>query len=357
MIDDAGIQEALRHWTPRFLASGIDYNDLQRIIARMKTWNDWCRVWSQTGEEYKALAEAALASGHELTACDAYRRAAMHYHFGNAIFYTDLAQKGAAHRDKVACYAQATRWMHPRVERLDIPFEDIALPAFFRMPASNAPHPCVILVCGLDSVKEQEYHWEEQLLHRGIATVSFDGPGQGETWYRMKMRADYDAAVSAVIDYLARRKEIDPKRIGLLGHSMGGHFAARAAARDGRIAAGALIAGFFALRPWAEMSVFLRAGLQFIFGAASEVEAQAQSSELTLAGLADKIRCPLLLAHGAKDTLIPVEEVYRIQAGTTCPTELFILPEGNHSCNNFVYRIETAVTDWLADHLRTRAER
>ena len=46
MIDDAGIKEALHHWTPRFLASGIDYNDLQRIIARMKTWNDWCRARS-----------------------------------------------------------------------------------------------------------------------------------------------------------------------------------------------------------------------------------------------------------------------------------------------------------------------
>ncbi len=353
MIDDAGIQEALRHWTPRFLASGIDYNDFKRIVARITTWNDWCRVWSEIGAEHKALAEAGVSCNHILTASDAYRRASMYYHFGNAIFYNDLAQKEAAHREKVACYAQATQWMHPCVERLEIPYENITLPAFFRVPEGEGTHPCVILVCGLDSVKEQEYHWEEQLLCRGMATLSFDGPGQGETWYRMKMRTDYETAVSAVIDYVTRRKEINVKRIGLLGHSLGGHFGARAAAVDQRIAACALIAGFFALRPWNEMSVFLRAGLQFIFGAANEMQAKEQSKNLTLEGLADKICCPLLLAHGGKDTLIPVEEAYRIQAATTCPSELFILPEGNHSCNNFVYRIETVVTDWFADRLRT----
>ena len=102
------------------------------------------------------------------------------------------------------------------------------------------------------------------------------------------------------------------------------------------------------------MSVFLRAGLQFVFGAASEAEAQQKSAQLTLDGLASEIRCPLLLAHGAKDPLIPVEEAYRIQAAVTCPTDLFILPDGNHSCNNFVYRIEPAVTDWLADRLTAR---
>jgi 2,6-dihydroxypseudooxynicotine hydrolase len=351
MIDDSGIQEALNHWTPRFLASGIDYNDLQRILARMKSWPDWCRTWSEMGAQHRALADEAMSAGHTSTACDAYRRASMYYHFGNAIFYTDPVQKQAAHREKVACYAQAAPLLHPRAERIDISYENITLPAFLRLPDGPGPHPCVVLVCGLDSVKEQEYHWEQVLLERGMATLSFDGPGQGETWYRMKMRADFESAVSAVVDDLARRREIDRTRIGLLGHSMGGHFGARAAARDHRIAAAALIAGFFELPPWEEMSVFLRAGLQFIFGASDQAQAQACAKQLTLEGLAREIRCPLFLAHGAKDTLIPVEEAYRIQAAVTCPTELFILTEGNHSCNNLVYRIEPGIADWLADRL------
>jgi 2,6-dihydroxypseudooxynicotine hydrolase len=69
-------------------------------------------------------------------------------------------------------------------------YENTSLPAYLRLPDGEGPHPCVILVCGLDSVKEQELHWEEELVHRGIATLSFDGPGQGEMWFRMKTRAD-----------------------------------------------------------------------------------------------------------------------------------------------------------------------
>ncbi len=355
MIDDSKIGEALHHWTPRFLANGVDYNDLQRIIARMNKWDDWCRVWSEMGAEHEVLAQAAMAVGHRLTAAHAYVRSSIYYHFGQMIFYTDYAQKNAAHQKKVECYTKAAPLLQPPAERLEIPYENTSLPAYLRLPDGEGPHSCVILVCGLDSVKEQELHWEEELVHRGIATLSFDGPGQGEMWFRMKMRADYESSVSALIDYLRSRKEIDGERIGLLGHSMGGYFGARAAARDHRLAAAVLIAGFLALRPWDEMSAFLRAGLKHIFGADTEAGARERASELTLEKLAGDILCPLLIVHGAKDTLIPVEEAHRLKAAVTCPAELLIYPEGNHSCNNIVYKVQPAVADWLADRLVKRS--
>lgn len=351
MIDDSKIGEALHHWTPRFLANGVDYNELQRIIARMRKWDDWCRAWSEIGAEHEAQAEAALAAGHAITAAGAFTRAAIYYHFGQMIFYTDTAQKNAAHLKKVECYARAAPLLRPPAVRLEIPYEDITLPAYVRLPEGGGPHPCVILVCGLDSVKEQESHWEEQLLSRGMATLSFDGPGQGETWFRMKMRLDYETAVTAVIDTLSTRAEIDVARVGLLGHSMGGHFGARAAARDPRVAACVLIAGFFTLRRWEEMSVFLRAGLKHVFGVGSEAEARERAAQLTLEGFAGDIRCPLLIVHGAKDTLLPVEEAHRLKAAVRCPADLLIFPEGNHSCNNMPFQVEPAVADWLADRL------
>jgi len=87
MIEDSKIREALHHWTPRFLANGVDYNDLQRIIASMEKWDDWCRVWSELGAEHEALAEAALAAGGTVSAAKAFVRAAIYYHFGQMIFY------------------------------------------------------------------------------------------------------------------------------------------------------------------------------------------------------------------------------------------------------------------------------
>jgi 2,6-dihydroxypseudooxynicotine hydrolase len=354
MSQDKQVQEAFYHWMPRFMTNRVDYNDLQRIRARLDSWDDWCRVWSEMGAEHEALAEEAAAAGHQVTATAAYKRATIYYHFANAIFYRDKAQKEVAHRQKVECFAKAAPYFDPPSQRLEIPFEDTSLPAYFRRPDGPGPHPCVIMVCGLDSVKEQETEWEETLLKRGMATLSFDGPGQGEMWHRMKMRPDYEAAVVALVDYLETRDEIDAARIGLLGHSMGGHFGARAAAREQRLAAAVLLAGFFELRPWDEMSVFMRAGLQHIFGAASEAEARELARQLTLEGVAGDVRCPLLIIHGAKDTLLSLEEAQRLAAATTCPTELLVFPEGNHACNNIVYKVHPAAADWLADRLVNR---
>jgi 2,6-dihydroxypseudooxynicotine hydrolase len=350
-MTDKQIDEAFHHWYPRFLASGVDYNDLQRIIADMESWDDWCRAWSAVAAEHEAQAETALAAGHRQTATEAFMRATILYHFANAVFYRDPAQKKAAHLKKLACYAQAAPYLNPPAERLEIPFEDTSLPAYFRRPAGAGPHSCVILVCGSDSVKEQEGEWEDTLLARGMATLSFDGPGQGEMWYRMKMRLDYEASVVALVDYLLTRAEVDAGRIGLLGHSMGGYLGARSVAREQRIRTGVLLSPFFERGPWDNMSVFLKTGYQRLFGTADEAETRAIANQLTLVDMAHKITCPLLLIHGTQDTLTPAANSERLAAATSGPVELQILEGAKHVGNNMVYRVRPLAADWLMEQL------
>ena len=355
MSNDKQVQEAFYHWMPRFMANNVDYNDLQRMRAKMESWEDWCRVWSEMGAEHEALAMAAEAAGHRLTATDAYKRATLYYHFANAIFYQDMVQKEVAHQKKMECYAKAAPYFDPPAERLEIPFEDTSLPAYFRTPNGPGPHPCVIMVCGLDSVKEQESEWEDALLARGMATLSFDGPGQGEMWHRMKLRLDFEESVVAVVDYLSDRPEIDTNRIGLLGHSMGSFFGARAAAREHRLAAAVLIAGFFTPRNWDNMSIFSKTGLQHLFGTNTPAETRVLAEQLTLEEVAGNIRCPILIMHGTKDTLTPPEDAQRLADAVNCPVELIIYEGGNHVMNNFVYRMRPQACDWLMDQLHGRA--
>ncbi len=355
MIEDSKIREALYHWQPRFLSNGVDYNDLQRIINAMNSWDDWCRTWSEVGAEHADYAEKALADGRLFTAGQAFARAAIYYHFGQMIFYTDKAQKFAAHDRQVQLYRKAAPLLRPPAEPLEIPFEDRSMPGYMRLPRGEGPHPCVILVCGTDSVKEQESPWENALLARGMATLSFDGPGQGEMWHRMKMRLDFEKAIIAVVDYLVSRPEIDANRLGILGHSMGGYLAARGAAYEHRLAAVVVLAGYFRRGDWEEMRMFSRAGLQHLFDLKSKEEVLEVASRLSLEGIASQIQSHLLIVHGEKDTIIPVEAAHRLATATTCPTELLIFPEGNHSCNNIVYKVRPAVSDWLADRLGERA--
>src|ERR1700733_14107260 len=59
----------------------------------------------------------------------------------------------------------------------------------------------------------------------------------GETVFEMRWRTDFEKAVVAAIDYVEKRSEIDPSRIGIIGRSMGGCYAPKTAAIDERIKA------------------------------------------------------------------------------------------------------------------------
>ena len=86
---------------------------------------------------------------------------------------------------------------------------------------------------------------EDGFLRRGMATFTFDGPGQGETWFQGGMIVDFERATSAVIDYLDKLSQVDANRLGVFGPSMGGYLAPRSAACDTRIKACTFAGGMY----------------------------------------------------------------------------------------------------------------
>ena len=112
--------------------------------------------------------------------------------------------------------------------------------ANLRRPADVVNPPLVVLLPGLDSTKEEFFNWENVFLKRGMATVSLDGPGQGETGYHSHIRHDYEVAVSLLLDTLMPRADINMNRVGV---SMGGYYAPRVAAFEPRIKAVSPIGG------------------------------------------------------------------------------------------------------------------
>src|SRR5436190_89204 len=88
--------------------------------------------------------------------------------------------------------------------------------------------------------QEEFFGWEQIFIDRGLATFSFDGPGQGETGLHSSIYPDYERAVSPVLDALDGFE-----RVGVAGVSLGGYYAPRAAAYEKRIRAAAGISGPF----------------------------------------------------------------------------------------------------------------
>ncbi len=67
---DERVAAANAHWAARFIANGTSYSDFQATMARITTWDDWCREWGRTGQYYERLAEEAdQVAERLLTAC------------------------------------------------------------------------------------------------------------------------------------------------------------------------------------------------------------------------------------------------------------------------------------------------
>ena len=229
------VQLAVSHWKPRFVANGIDMNDFERVQAATTLWADWAPNWKAVGDLHRGRAEEAAGQGHLVSATDAFQRAAWSYHLGKFLWFEDLGlhlEMGALAN---AMYARALPHLDPPGERLEIPFEGTAIPGNLRRPRDVARPPVVLLVPGLDSVKEELFSMEQDFLRRGMATLTVDGPGQGESAPRFPIRADWSSVVRPIIDVLAARTDVDAGRVGLMGISMGGIYGPLAAAREKRI--------------------------------------------------------------------------------------------------------------------------
>lgn len=335
----------------RILANGVDIYDLERTLARIEEWKDWCRAWCETGAEHEERAEIASKEGRDLTAAEYFLRAASCYHFAQNLFYEDLEQKKQAHQRKIETFQKGMTALSPTPVKVAIAFESIEMAAYLRMPRSQDKVPCVILVPGSDASKEEFYPLEQSFLDRGMATLSLDGPGQGETWFKMRMRVDYEKAISATIDFLEGHPQVDGSRIGLWGGSFAGYLVVRGAAFDKRVKACVENCGPFDIGYYCWDNLLRLRRFNYLWGTTSAEEADKVARRVTLAGVAEEVECPLLVIHGKMDTITPYQEAVKIYEAARCPKEILLFEDGNHLCHNLHHVVRPMTADWMRGKL------
>jgi pimeloyl-ACP methyl ester carboxylesterase len=123
---------------------------------------------------------------------------------------------------------------------------DISLAGTLTMPEGSGPFPAVILITGSGSQNRNEELFGHEpflviadyLSRNGIAVLRCDdrGVGKSQGTPLNATSADFASDVEAELHYLMTRKEIDPKRIGLAGHSEGGLIAPIVASKNKDVA-------------------------------------------------------------------------------------------------------------------------
>jgi pimeloyl-ACP methyl ester carboxylesterase len=346
------VRIAAHHWRPRFVANGIDVNDFDETVAKTTEWKDWGPNWRIVGEMHEALGREAQERGHDLSAAQAFQRAAWCYHLGKFLWFEDLELHAELRDRSVSVYREALPHLDPPAERLEIPFEGRSIPCNLRRPRAADRAPLVLLVPGLDSSKEELFAMEEDFLRRGMATLTIDGPGQSENSVHFAMRPNWESVVTPLLDELTSEDiGVNLDRIGLMGISIGAIYGPRAAAHERRLRAVVGLAAPYNLGEcWDALNPLTRGGYVFYTKSADEAEAKRKAYTLNLEGILGRVTQPLLVIHGGKDRLFPPAQAERIarEAGNAT---LVIYPDGNHVCNNIAYKYRPLMADWLAERL------
>lgn len=348
---DELVSSAIANWGPRFTSQGVDPADFARVTGGLDHWADWLDAWCSNGDLHAALAVEADGLGSHRTAGEAWVRAALSYHFAKFVWMLDPAKHRAAADRAVAAMGHAHQLLDPAAERLEVPFEGITMYGNLRRPREAERPPLVLLIAGLDSTKEEFFAAENIFLARGMATFSLDGPGQGETGYVSTIRPDFEAPVAAALDVVCQRPDLDGSRVGMLGVSLGGYYAARAAAFEPRIGAVVVAGGPYDYgsiirhRPAHSVATFARNS-----GTKSLDETYAFAERLNLAGVLGRLTQPMVVVSGKLDRLVPWQQAVQVAEEAPAAT-LWMFEEGNHVCMNMTYRWRPQAADWLRAQL------
>lgn len=348
---DPVVQEVLDIWAARLLHGQIPLGDITATVDRMKSWTDWGPEWMATARVHEEMGEQALNEGRRISAVGHFMSASRSYHLSYFLSVDDEE----AHRhglDKmVECHDRVLPFMEPRVEKISIPFPEADLMGLFSVPAGEEPAPVVFFLPGLDSTKEQRHGGRGTLLRRGMAVLSLDGPGQGEMSTKLPIRHDYEVAVAAAIDALQEHPRVDTTRVGLIGASLGGYYACRAAAFEPRVTAAVANCGPHSwIDCWDELPQVTRGAFRQYSWSKDDGEAREKAKALDLTGVAEKITQPLVVVHGMLDPLIGVEHASRI-ADEAPNATLLTVDDATHGVSNLGYRFAPWVDDWMATQL------
>jgi len=255
----------------------------------------------------------------------------------------------------------ATDKDHPAaMQVVHIPSGDVQINGVVYIPAGPGPHPTVVLCHGLPG-NEKNLDLAQAMRRAGWTVITFNyrgswgSPGQ----YRFAQNLeDADAVLAFARDPAnAAKLRIDPKRLVIIGHSMGGWVTALTAAHDKDLLGAAMISaanlGTFGNAPRDRLAAAMLAnGQEALAGTSPEAMADemiANKDRFDFVKSASSLTSTSLFILSSDDGLAPgtdaLATAVRAAGGTKIKT-LHVATD--HSWSDARIRLESEILTWLA---------
>lgn len=334
----------------------------EKIIEGDK--NSWCKEWTITAKRLHHNADTYLKNGHLISARKTYLRAYNYYRSAEFYLHGNINDQRIIKLTEagLTCFSKVMNLNNPVIEPVKIPYEMTTLPGHYYKCPHISKVPTLILMTGFDGTKEELYGMAMAALEHGMNCLIFEGPGQGEALHRQHLhfRYDYEAVVTPVVDFVLSLDGVDPDKIILMGVSLGGYLAPRAAAYEHRLAACVANGGVYSFsaavkNSFSDSSLFDMAGTDpdkfnkiidktsannavlkwalehgmFVFGSDTPAQFILEIKNFTMKNCAEKIQCPTLIVDSEKDKMMPGQARLLYDA-LTCKKDfmLFTAEEG-----------------------------
>lgn len=242
----------------------------------------------------------------------------------------------------------------------DMTVEQVAIEAgadtvhsYLCLPAQDEPAPMAIVTNGLEGTVQEllvpllRYHAS------GLGVLVMEMPGSYAYVHRMSPESEY--VYRRVIDTVTADPRVDARRVGIVGVSFGGYWAARMAATDQRLAC-AVACGAptdHSFRPTLGLPEVIIEALAHVTGATNPVGLLRRLRALSLRDQYRQISQPLLVINGDRDTLLSTQDSIDLAAGAA-NTQLLLYPGDDHCAMAHYREWLDASQEWLAEQLLAR---
>ncbi|MBB3957768.1 alpha/beta fold hydrolase [Novosphingobium sediminicola] len=328
------------------------------------------KQWAAMGDKLVELAAEDEARGRGFSASAKLERASLYLMVAERMQGHGAPGRAETYAKALNAFEKSTALGSINRERVEIPLASGTMPALYTRGQGEGPRPVVVYCNGLDSCKELLY-WSrlpEALAQRGISTLCVDQPGSGEALRLQNLPVDPHSEnwASKAVDWLETQPDVDPKRIGMTGISLGGHFAPRAVAYEPRFASGAC---WGANHNWREVQdkrmkregenpvPHYWAHVMWAFGAETMEEFLEKSDAMNLNGHMGGVRVPFLVTHGSDDRQISVSYAHdcydQLVNSPRRELKIFTAREGgveHVGADNMAYGRDY-IADWFAETL------
>ena len=244
--------------------------------------------------------------------------------------------------------------------------DQIELRGWFILPDPNGDGATLVFAHGLGGNRGQLLHDAAVLVAKGYGALLFDLRNHGTSGGTITTLGYAEADdVQNAFAYLLTRREVNPEKIGLVGYSMGGAAALRAAVQLPQVKAVVAESTYNSLEDNIASGVLTQTGLPAFPFALFMLWLGERLTGLKIhqvRPIDDVLRIaprPVLLVHGAKDHMVHAFNSIKLYNATEGPRGLYILPNIRHAelssvdPNEFATRV-TGFLDWAVRGIERR---